>query len=470
MEPTNESKMQIRNQVFGSLAAGLLSFSVACNVALPSSIISLLIKEGELVQDFETASWLGTVFWFTAIPTSVLGGMISDKFGRRRSALMFSLPLLIGWIVLATATKMEVMIVGRLICGVAVFGAYPSANVLVSEVVHPSVRGSLGIFPSMMLSVGFFAAYLTGYLFTSWRTICWIMSTVSIVIFVSMYLVKESPYWLIQNGRKVEALDSLVWYRGGEFDISDEFNEIVQKKEEKQDDGLKEKMKDVFSLPFLRAFAISGGLFFIVQFNGISILAMFMTEIFQDAKLSFDPRLAPVLIGLIRILSVGVSCFVMAKGNRKLLICSCLSILGLCNLGMALLDMYRSSTGTDSWLMGFLPFPLIVVMFMAHAFGINNIIHLTTSEVYPTSVRSIGNGLTASFSTIGATISAALYPIMLKWSGTQGVFFSFAGFSIVACIYAAIVMPDNRGLSLTNIERVMSEKKKLPPKSDVEKC
>ena len=31
--------------------------------------------------------------------------------------------------------------------------------------------------------------------------------------------------------------------------------------------------------------------------------------------------------------------------------------------------------------MGFLPFPLIVVMFMAHAFGINNIIHLTTSEV-----------------------------------------------------------------------------------------
>ena len=41
----------------------------------------------------------------------------------------------------------------------------------------------------------------------------------------------------------------------------------------------------------------------------------------------------------------------------------------------------RSSTGTDSWLMGFLPFPLIVVMFMAHALGINNIIHLTTSEV-----------------------------------------------------------------------------------------
>ena len=44
----------------------------------------------------------------------------------------------------------------------------------------------------------------SGYLFTSWRTICWIMSTVSIVIFVSMYLVKESPYWLIQNGRKVQ--------------------------------------------------------------------------------------------------------------------------------------------------------------------------------------------------------------------------------------------------------------------------
>ena len=37
----------------------------------------------------------------------------------------------------------------------------------------------------------------------------------------------------------------------------------------------------------------------------------------------------------------GVLFIFRTQGNRKLLLCSCLTILGLCNLGMALLDLYR---------------------------------------------------------------------------------------------------------------------------------
>ena len=51
-----------------------------------------------------------------------------------------------------------------------------------------------------------------------------------------------------------------------------------------QVDGFREKLNDVFSLAFFKAFAISGGLFFMVQFNGISILAMFMAKVFKVSE------------------------------------------------------------------------------------------------------------------------------------------------------------------------------------------
>lgn len=148
----------------------------------------------------------------------------------------------------------------------------------------PSVRGLPGDFPSMMLSVRVFAVP-SGYLFTSWRTICWIMSTVSVSYLSSPCTwLRRVPYWLIQNGRKVEALDSLDMVPWREFDISDEFNEIVPKKEEKQDDGLKEDEGRVL-LPFLLAPPPSLGASSSLFSSTASILAMF-DRIFQDAKLS----------------------------------------------------------------------------------------------------------------------------------------------------------------------------------------
>lgn len=43
-----------------------------------------------------------------------------------------------------------------------------------------------------------------------------------------MILVKESPRWLVKRGRNEEALENLVWVRGGDSEeVQDEFAEIV---------------------------------------------------------------------------------------------------------------------------------------------------------------------------------------------------------------------------------------------------
>ena len=49
-------------QVAATLAASTLAMIVGANVALSSSIIPILLKDGALVQDFTEASWIGKVF------------------------------------------------------------------------------------------------------------------------------------------------------------------------------------------------------------------------------------------------------------------------------------------------------------------------------------------------------------------------------------------------------------------------
>jgi len=460
-EESNEETMELKTQVCAALTAATLALSTGSNVALSSSLIPLLIREEELVTDFKTASWLATVFLITAIPSSVFGGICSDKFGRRRTAMVACLPLVAGWIVLSTATSFQILLLGRCLCSFAVWLGYPSSTIFISEVVHPKVRGTLAVFPSMLLSIGMFITYLLGYLCSSWRLICWILVFQPILTFLSMSLMKESPYWLVQNGRKEEALESLQWYRGKRYNVTEELNEIVKKKEEnKKIPGFKEKIDIVFSRSFLRALSCSGVPFAMAQFTGISALVLFMVNMFQEAGLSFDPKLAPVLVGGTRIVFSLCSSIALRKGNRKYIFCTSAMALCLCTLCMGVLQVYRATYETDQWIIGFLPFPLIIIMFIAHSFGINPILHLISSEVFPTSIRSLGYGVTLCLATSANALQSFLFPYVLSWVDTAGCFFWFSISAFILVIYAFIILPDNRGLSLTNIERGMNQEKK----------
>ena len=72
---------------------------------------------------------------------------------QRAAVLWCCLPLLVACCLLAASTSLSLLLAGRVLASAAGWLCYPTATLMVSECVHPTVRGWLGVFPSIFLGM-----------------------------------------------------------------------------------------------------------------------------------------------------------------------------------------------------------------------------------------------------------------------------------------------------------------------------
>lgn len=89
-----------------------------------------------------------------------------------------------------------------------------------------SIRGMLGSFLQLFITVGLLYAYAIGP-YVSY-TLFWLLcGTLPVVFFVCFIFMPESPYYLLRKGMKIEAQESLAKLRGkSKTAVLSELNEI----------------------------------------------------------------------------------------------------------------------------------------------------------------------------------------------------------------------------------------------------
>src|SRR3954454_10190240 len=161
-----------------------------------------------------TEGFVVSILIFGAAFGALIGGRLSDKFGRRHNILMLAGVFALGTIGCVLSPTWQVLAFFRFILGLAVGGASATVPVYLAEVAPAERRGSIVTRNEVMIVSGQFAAFVINAIIFNvwgehegvWRVMLVVAVLPAIVLFIGMMRMPESPRWLVAQGREDDAL------------------------------------------------------------------------------------------------------------------------------------------------------------------------------------------------------------------------------------------------------------------------
>lgn len=150
-----------------------------------------------------------------------------DRIGRKKTLLITEVPLMLGWLLIASATSIHTIYAGRLLVGLGSGMVGAPARVYTSEVTQPHLRGMLSALASVGISFGVFVQYLLG-AFLTWQLLSAISAVIPLLAFLLMFLMPETPNYLVGRSKPEKAVKSLAKLRGSTYDLEREVNHLQE--------------------------------------------------------------------------------------------------------------------------------------------------------------------------------------------------------------------------------------------------
>ncbi|KAK4184152.1 general substrate transporter [Podospora australis] len=166
--------------------------------------------QGGITAAMPGGSWLG----------ALVSGVVSDKFGRKRSIQIGAIVWIIGSVIVCAAINIPMLAIGRIINGFSVGICSAQVPVYISEISPPSKRGRLIGFQQWAITWGilimFFICYGSSFLQgeAAFRLPWGLQAIPAVLLFVGLCVLPESPRWLAKKDRWDEATSFLALIHG----------------------------------------------------------------------------------------------------------------------------------------------------------------------------------------------------------------------------------------------------------------
>ncbi|EIA5785274.1 sugar porter family MFS transporter [Staphylococcus pseudintermedius] len=381
-----------------------------------------------------------------AIVGAGLSGPLSEKLGRRRLVFMISIVFIIGALILALAPTMEILVLGRVIIGLAVGGSTAIVPVYLSELAPTDARGSLSSLNQLMITIGILASYLVNYAFApieGWRWMLGLAVVPSVILMIGVIFMPESPRWLLEKRGEKAARDVMkLTYPASEID-----HEIENMKKINQ---IADNTWTVLKSPWLLSTIIIGSVFALLQqLIGINAIIYYAPKIFATAGFGESTAiLSTVGIGVVNVLVTIFAISIIDKIDRKKLL-----VIG--NIGMVASLLIMSAL---IWLIGVNSAAWIILLCLTIFiifFGVSwgPVLWVMLPELFPMRARGAATGIAALVLSIGSLLVAQFFPVLTDVLQVQQVFLIFAVIGIIAMIFVIKFLPETRGRSLEQIEQ-----------------
>lgn len=319
----------------------------------------------------------------------------------------------------------------------------------VAEISSPEHRGIFQALGPISASFGILLTYTLG-TFLRWNVVALISIIFSIFTLVSIQFVPESPAYLAKKDKKIEAFNSLIWFRRNNAVAQEEFDRYVITNRNKDDTS---SFRNIyFTSATVKPFIILVILFLLQELSGIYTILFYAVSFFQDSNLEIDEHISSIIVGIIRFVMAIVAAILINKFGRKSLCMVSSGGMALSMLAAAIYFKYYELYPNETKILPFLPLISVLLNVLFSMIGMLPIPWILVGEMFPLQVRPIMCGFVICLAQCFIFICVKIYHDMnfyLNFSGTICIFFVSA---VLALIFCKVFLPETKNKSLEEIE------------------
>lgn len=425
----------------------------------PNDQFTSIITPGykPFTADTEQGSWIASVFGLGAVVGGLVSAFLGNKYGRRNSLIMLALPDILGWIFVAAAQNLPMMILGRFLAGFSAAGYSTNIQIYVAEISQPQHRGWLAGLTVPVMAIGVLTMYLLGS-WLPWHIAAAVCIPVPCLLSVSLYFFWDSPYWYFQIGKDKSAIASLEQFRGKNAHV---VSEVFQIQEQMRNENAAEEVSFTEGLQkifqekkYLKPFIILNSLFLLMLFSGKFAIDFYAVSIFKDSGAHINEYLAAVIIAFIHLIGSLIFIPLIKRFPRKMLLVLSSLVMGVSLLLLGVSVYYLNNTKDEDILVGFqwIPLTSIVAYMVAAPIGLCSIPFMFIAEFYPTEMRSVMGGLTVAISNLELFLVVKTFPNLEQLMGEHGVFWLYATACFGAIIFTLSYIPETKDRGLDQVQ------------------
>ncbi len=396
-----------------------------------------------------------------AVPVGAVAGAWfastrADRLGRRRLIVVAAAIFIVGAIGSAVADGALLLIVARIVIGLAIGVASAITPVYISEVAPPDIRGGLVTFFQLAVTIGILVAYLVGLAFTDvdggWRWMLGLGAVPAVVLALGVARLPESPRWLIMTGDEAGAKAALERIRtGGSTAIDSEVGEIQASLGTEEAGSWRDLLQ-----PVVKAALVVGiGLAVLQQVTGINTVIYYAPTIIQQAGIGSDSSaiLASLGVGAINVLMTIVALRLLDRAGRRTML-----FIGVTGMSLSLFLLGAAFLGSTGTLTSVVAIASLMLFVSSFAISLGPIFWLLNAEIYPLSVRSkaasVGTMTNWFFNFLVSLTFLPLIDLLTQ----SGAFWLYGLVGLVTLWFCWRFVPETKGRSLEQITAVFENR------------
>jgi MFS family permease len=439
------------------ITAGMGFFTDAYDLFIIGTVTVLLtpifhLSTGQ-ISLLNSISLLASVFGALAF------GRLMDRLGRKRVYGLEVALLSLGAVLSGLSWSFTSLLIFRIIVGIGVGGDYATSAVITAEYANRRSRGRLVGSVFAMQGLGLVAGPAIASIFlgagvsdhVAWRVMLALGAIPAISVVYLRRRIKETPrYRLAVEGDLAGAAAAVSWTLDGTAaDSAAGANGSARPTaggptlSERMARVRPSALRQLTRRPYLLRLIGTAGCWFLldVAFYGNSVSSpLILKQLEPKGTLLAHTLTSLAIFAIAAFPGYWVAVMLLDKIGRKRIQWQGFLVMAIAFGAIGLIPGVAQDTA---------PFlVLFAISYFFIEFGPNMTTFVYPSEVYPTAVRGIGDGISAGSGKFGAFLGALLVPHLLKSIGISGVMEIMAVVSVIGVALTLIALPEPMGKTL----------------------